>query len=94
MNNYIDYIMNLELLEYVELGLSALLLLLGYIAVSSKNIVKSVMFLSALSMLTAIAFTFLKALDVAVTEAVIGSGLVTSLFIFTILSMKKGGAKL
>jgi energy-converting hydrogenase B subunit D len=44
-------------------------------------------------MLSVIGFVLMKAPDVAVTEAVIGSGLVTSLFVFTLLSVKKVGAK-
>jgi energy-converting hydrogenase B subunit D len=35
----------------------------------------------------------MKAPDVALTEAVIGSGLVTALFVFTLLSIKKEDAK-
>ena len=36
-------------------------------------------------------FVLMKAPDVAVTEAVIGSGLVTTLFVFTLLSARKVG---
>ena len=55
--------------------------------------IKSVMYLSLLSMLSVIAFVLMKAPDVAVTEAVIGSGLVTSLFVYTLLGKKKVGAE-
>ena len=40
-------------------------------------------------MLTVVSFVLMRAPDAAVTEAVIGSGLVTSLFIFTLLSVNK-----
>jgi len=35
----------------------------------------------------------MKAPDVAITEAVIGSGLVTALFVFTLLSINRRDAK-
>jgi uncharacterized MnhB-related membrane protein len=44
-------------------------------------------------MLAVVAFVMLKAPDVAITEAVIGSGLVTSLFVFTLLSTRKEAKK-
>ena len=44
-------------------------------------------------MLAVVGFVLMKAPDVAVTEAVIGSGLVTSLFVFTLISVRKVGNK-
>jgi len=44
-------------------------------------------------MLSVLGFVMMKAPDVAVTEAVIGSGLVTSLFVYTLLSVGKRGKK-
>ncbi len=84
---------NLELLNIVEIVITVFLVLLAFLAINSKTLIKSVMFLSALSMLSVLAFVIMKAPDVAVTEAVIGSGLVTSLFVFTLLALKKVGAK-
>lgn len=81
------------MIDYVMLVLSVLLLLIAFMAVNEKKLIKSVIFLSALSMLSVVAFVIMKAPDVALTEAVIGSGLVTGLFVFTLLSMKKGEAK-
>ena len=77
------------LIEILMTVLSALLLIIAYMAVSSKKVMKSVIFLSALSMLAVVSFIVLKAPDVAITEAVVGSGLVTALFIFTLLSLKR-----
>ena len=83
----------MDLINIVEIVLSVLMLILAFLAINSKSLVKSVMFLSALSMLAVVGFVLMKAPDVAVTEAVIGSGLVTSLFIFTLLSARKVGNK-
>jgi energy-converting hydrogenase B subunit D len=83
----------MTLISIVEIFITVLLVVLAFLAINSKSLIKSVMFLSALSMLSVIGFVLMKAPDVAVTEAVIGSGLVTSLFVFTLLSVKKVGAK-
>ncbi|MBU1093940.1 MAG: DUF4040 domain-containing protein [Firmicutes bacterium] len=80
-------------MDYIMLVVSVLLLIIAFLAVSEKKLIKSVIFLSALSMLSVVAFVIMKAPDVALTEAVIGSGLVTALFVFTLLSIKKEEAK-
>ncbi len=80
-------------IDIVMLVVSILLLIIAFLAVSEKKLIKSVIFLSALSMLSVVSFVLMKAPDVALTEAVIGSGLVTSLFVFTLLSIKKEEAK-
>ena len=79
--------------DIIMIVISVFLIVLALLAINSKSLIKSVMFLSALSMLSVIGFVLMKAPDVAVTEAVIGSGLVTSLFVFTLLGVKKVGAK-
>ncbi|MFH1692924.1 MAG: hydrogenase subunit MbhD domain-containing protein [Bacillota bacterium] len=80
-------------IDYIMLAVSILLLIIAFLAVSEKKLIKSVIFLSALSMLSVVSFVIMKAPDVALTEAVIGSGLVTSLFVFTLLSIKKVESK-
>lgn len=93
MSNIIDYIVEMSLIDYLSLFVSLLLLVLAYLAINAKTLIKSVMFISSLSMLSVIAFVILRAPDVAVTEAVIGSGLVTALFVFTLLGVRKVDAK-
>lgn len=72
-----------------EVTLGILLLFLAYKAINSEKLIKSVMYLSTLSMLSVVGFAIMQAPDVAVTEAVIGSGMVTALFVFTLLSSRK-----
>ncbi len=79
------------IMSFLEGALAIGLVLLGLLVVFSNNIVKTVIFLSVLSMLTALSFVLLKAPDVAITEIVIGSGLVTFLFLFTIKVSTKAG---
>lgn len=81
----------MNMIQLIELCVAAALVGIGVLVVNSKNIVKTVIFLSVLSMMTAVAFVLLKAPDVAITEIVIGSGLVTFLFLFTLKSSRKAG---
>ena len=83
----------MELINYVEIVVGVLLIVLAFLAINSKSLIKAVMFLSSMSMMSVIGFVLMKAPDVAVTEAVIGSGLVTSLFVFTLLAVRKVGDK-
>lgn len=71
----------------ILLGLS--MVTCAFLALESKKILNSVIYLSFLSMMAVLAFVLLKAPDVAITEAVIGSGLVTGLFVFTLMANKK-----
>ena len=77
------------LLNIIEITLGVMMIILAFLAINSKTMIKAVILLSSLSMLSVVSFVIMRAPDVAVTEAVIGSGLVTSLFIFTLLSVRK-----
>ncbi|XMB73113.1 DUF4040 domain-containing protein [Mycoplasmatota bacterium WC30] len=79
--------------DIISLIVGVLLLVIAFLAINSKKLIKSVLFLSALSMLAVVSFVLMKAPDVAITEAVIGSGLVTALFVFTLLAVRRGEAR-
>ncbi|MBN2540004.1 MAG: DUF4040 domain-containing protein [Bacilli bacterium] len=74
--------------DIISIVVGVLLLGIAFMAINAKRLINSVLFLSALSMLAVVSFVLLKAPDVAITEAVIGSGLVTALFVFTLLSVR------
>ncbi len=76
--------------DIISLVVGALLLVIAFFAINAKSLIKAVLFLSGLSMLAVVSFVLMRAPDVAITEAVIGSGLVTALFVFTLLSTKRG----
>jgi energy-converting hydrogenase B subunit D len=78
----------------LEAGVSVLLVAIALAAVLSRKLLTSIIFLSALSMMAVAAFALLSAPDVAVTEAVIGSGLVTFIFVASIRNLGKAGEKL
>lgn len=63
----------------------------AFLAINAKSLIESVIYLSFLSLLAVLGFVLLKAPDVAITEAVIGSGLTTVIFVFTLLSAGKVG---
>lgn len=75
--------------DIISIVVGVLLLGIAFMAINAKRLINSVLFLSALSMLAVVSFVLLKAPDVAITEAVIGSGLVTALFVFTLLSVRR-----
>ena len=81
----------MDLFSVLEGGVSVLLVFLALVSVFSRKIVTSIVFLSVLSMVVVAAFALLRAPDVAATEAVIGSGLVTFVFVVSIKNLKKEG---
>lgn len=83
----------MTLFDVISLVLGVFLLVIAFCALNSKSLIKAVLFLSGLSMLAVVSFILMKAPDVAITEAVIGSGLVTALFVFTLLSVKRRETK-
>ncbi len=66
-----------------------IIFLLSILAIESKNILKSILFLSAASIFTALVFVVWKAPDVAMTEAAIGAGFTTFLYFITYFKVKK-----
>jgi uncharacterized MnhB-related membrane protein len=79
------------IIDIVQIAVGAAMVVLAVIAINAKKKITSVILLSAVSMLAVIAFVIMRAPDVAITEAVIGSGLVTALFVFTLFYRKKEG---
>jgi len=75
----------------LEIFIGILMIYAGAMAVISKKLFNSVLYLSLLSMVAVVGFVFMKAPDVAITEAVIGSGLVTAVFLLTISIKKRSG---
>lgn len=78
-------------MNFLDIAVSLLLIVLGTTVIMSKDIIKSIIVLSALSMVAAVAYVVMQAPDVALTEIVIGSGLITFLFLFSYKKMKKAG---
>jgi len=62
--------------------LLVLLLVMGFLALQVRNLLSSVIFLAVLSLLSSLLFYHLHAPDVAITEAVVGAGVSTVVFIW------------
>lgn len=72
----------------LEIIVAVLLIILALLAISAKQLLHSVLYLSGMSMLAVLSFLLMESPDVAITEAVIGAGLVTAIFLFTFLAEK------
>ncbi len=81
----------MDVMELLELAMGIVMVVLGIVAINAKKKITSVIMLSAISMLAVVLFVVMRAPDVAITEAVIGSGLVTVLFVFTLFTKKNEG---
>ena len=84
----------MTILEIIEIVVGVAMIVFGVLAINSKKLINSVIFLSIISMLAVVSFMLMRAPDVAITEAVIGSGLVTAIFVFTLYTAKKAGKQL
>jgi len=82
----------MSLQQYLQLGLGILMVAVAILAVESKKVINGVIYLSLLSLLAVVGFALMNAPDVAITEAVIGSGLVTALFVLTLLGVNNATA--
>ena len=72
----------------MSIGLNALLLLLllstAVMVVVARHLLAAALIFSAYSLIMAILWTLLRAPDVALTEAAVGAGVTTVLFIITL----------
>ena len=59
------------------------------LAVSFKDLLKATIMLSAMSLLLSLEFYLLQAPDVAITEAAIGAGLSTAIFVIAIKKTRR-----
>ncbi|MBN2880350.1 MAG: DUF4040 domain-containing protein [Clostridia bacterium] len=83
----------MTVLDIISIVAGSLMVVLGVLALNAKKLFNTVIYLSMMSMLAVVCFVIMRAPDVAITEAVIGSGLVTALFVFTLFAGKKAGGK-
>ena len=61
-----------------------LLLILGVLALETRDLLRAVIFLAIFSLISALLFFHLHAPDVALTEAAVGTGVSTVIFIWVI----------
>lgn len=68
----------------IEVILFVVLIILGIISLSAKNLLVSVAVLTAFSFATALLYAIMGAVDVGFTETVVGAGITGVLFIVLI----------
>ena len=81
----------MNLTDIIEIAIGILMILLAVVALETRKTLTAIIGLSFISLLAVVAFVLMRAPDVAITEAVIGSGLVTALFVFTLFAGKSEG---
>jgi uncharacterized MnhB-related membrane protein len=67
----------------------SLILCLSIFSLFAKDLLNAVIALSAISILSALLFTLLKAPDVAITEAAVGAGVSTIIYVWAIRHTKR-----
>lgn len=77
--------MVLSIIQYLILTGIALT---AFLALRSKDLLVSVVYLAAMSLMLAIEFYILQAPDVAIAEAAVGAGLSTAVYIIAIKKTK------
>lgn len=83
----------MTLTDLIEIVIGILMVAFAFIALHARKTISAVIYLSLISLLAVVAFILMQAPDVAITEAVIGSGLVTAIFVFTLFAKKGEGEK-
>ncbi|AKI96677.1 Na(+)/H(+) antiporter subunit B [Kosmotoga pacifica] len=63
------------------------------VAIEAKRLLTSIVMLSLTSLLAVVSFVLLKAPDVAITEASVGAGLTTAIFLLTLKRLGKEESK-
>lgn len=76
-------------MPYLDLSLLLFLIICAISAVEARDLLSSVMILTVYSLTMALVWVILEAPDVAFTEAAVGAGITTFLFIATISRTKR-----
>ncbi len=79
-------------MEFVLIVIISIIIILAAIfAILTKNLVSAIISAGVVSLLASIIYLMLSAPDVAMTEAAIGSGLTTVVFLYALNKIRKSG---
>lgn len=78
-----------EILQYFMIFLVFLMLLLAIFAIRTKDLLAAVIASGFVSLVASIVYLYLRAPDVAMTEAAIGAGITTLIFVVTVRKTKR-----
>ncbi|MCD6177074.1 MAG: DUF4040 domain-containing protein [Candidatus Cloacimonetes bacterium] len=78
------------MISIIIIVLGIIMIMAAFLAIHLKNLLSAIISAGVISLLASVIYLLLAAPDVAMTEAAIGSGLTTIIFIFTLKKIKKG----
>ncbi len=78
-----------ELLQYFMIFLILLMIFFAIYAIKTKNLLVSVIASGFISLVASIVYLYLQAPDVAMTEAAIGAGITTLIFVIAVRKTKE-----
>jgi len=78
------------MISIIIIVLGIIMIIAAFLAIRLKNLLAAIISAGVISLLASIIYLLLAAPDVAMTEAAIGSGLTTIIFIFTLKKIGKG----
>ena len=78
------------MISIIILVLGIIMIIAAFLAIHLKNLLSAIISAGVISLLASVIYLLLAAPDVAMTEAAIGSGLTTIIFIFALKKIKKG----
>lgn len=78
------------MISIIIIVLGIIMIIAAFLAIRLKNLLSAIISAGVISLLASVIYLLLAAPDVAMTEAAIGSGLTTIIFIFTLKKIKKG----
>lgn len=81
------------MITIIIIVLGLIMIIAAFLAIYQKNLVAAVISAGVISLLASILYLLLAAPDVAMTEAAIGSGLTTVVFLYAISKIKKKGGE-
>jgi len=78
------------MISIIIIVLGIIMIIAAFLAIHLKSLLSAIISAGVISLLASVIYLLLAAPDVAMTEAAIGSGLTTIIFIFTLKKIKKG----
>jgi len=78
------------MISIIIIVLGIIMVFAAFLAIHLKNLLSAIISAGVISLLASVIYLLLAAPDVAMTEAAIGSGLTTVIFIFALKKIKKG----
>ncbi len=78
------------MISIIIMVLGIIMIIAAFLAIHLKNLLSAIISAGVISLLASVIYLLLAAPDVAMTEAAIGSGLTTIIFIFTLKKIRKG----